>query len=82
MFRYDCSNAIHDRKLVEQRFGDLREKLDKLTESRDRFAEEEKNYVQNTCEESERLAEGYDKRPTDLEEQLNKDLPVPSSIIK
>jgi len=69
--------------LVEQSFGDLREKLGKLTEDGKKFTEEEKTYIQNTYEESDRLAEGYDKRLTDLEEHSHwKDLPVPPSTIE
>ncbi|KAF6023036.1 hypothetical protein EB796_018649 [Bugula neritina] len=68
--------------LVEQSFGDLREKLGKLTEEGKKFTEDEKTYIETTYKESDRLAEGYDKRPTNLEEQLNKDLPAPPSIIE
>jgi len=56
--------------------------LGKLTEEGKKFTEDEKTYIETTYKESDRLAEGYDKRPTNLEEQLNKDLPAPPSIIE
>jgi len=68
---------------VEQSFGDLRGKMGKLTEEGKKFTEEEKTYIQTTYEESDRLAEGYDERFTDLEEQPHwENMPAPPSTIE